>query len=133
MSNKNSEIRVYISGPITGYENGNQQAFKSAKDFLLELGYKVCNPHDIFGHDSIASDSSLTEEQKYNEYMKLDIIELCKCDRVMTIEGWEKSKGANIEVNLARQLGIKVDSYIIYQKEASETINRLKKELKTSI
>ncbi|MUT66026.1 DUF4406 domain-containing protein [Paenibacillus sp. NEAU-GSW1] len=88
---------VYISGPMTGYEELNFPAFFEAEEKLLSLGYKVINPARI--------------EQPNKDWascMKRDIAEMMAADTVVTLSGWEKSKGATIEVELANNLEIQV-------------------------
>ena len=43
-------------------------------------------------------------------FMKADIIELMKANIVAVLPGWEKSKGAYIEVELATKLGMTIVS-----------------------
>lgn len=37
-------MRIYIAGPMTGYENFNREAFHRAKDALKREGHTVLNP-----------------------------------------------------------------------------------------
>ena len=37
-------VRVYIAGPMTGYENFNREAFHRAEDALKREGHTVLNP-----------------------------------------------------------------------------------------
>jgi len=90
---------VYISGPITGMPNNNVEAFATRAKLLREQGYYVVNPHE------------LTEDQSGHDwtyYMRVDIIELCKCEMINMLPGWQKSRGANIEYGMALQLGLRV-------------------------
>lgn len=40
--------------------------------------------------------------------MRADIKALCDCDHVVVLPGWEKSRGATLEVFIATQLGMRV-------------------------
>ncbi len=37
-------VRVYIAGPMTGYENFNREAFHKAEEELKREGHTVLNP-----------------------------------------------------------------------------------------
>jgi hypothetical protein len=88
---------IYISGPMTGYEELNFPAFHEAADKLRKRGYRVISPAEI--EQPI---------QTWESCMKEDIKHLMCADVIATLPGWEKSKGARIEVGLAEQLGMKV-------------------------
>lgn len=93
--------RVYLSGPITGLPNGNKEAFQAYEDRFVNMQFEVVNPHKLH-----------TEEQEktfeWSDFMKSDIKALLDCQVVAMMPGWEKSKGANIEIYIARNLNIPV-------------------------
>ncbi|CAH1190340.1 hypothetical protein PAECIP111893_00283 [Paenibacillus plantiphilus] len=98
MSNIMSVVKVvYISGPMTGFEDLNFPAFFDAEDNLRALGYEIINPARIDQPD-----------KSWVACMKRDIVEMMAADTVVTLPGWEKSKGAQIEVELAKRLGMQV-------------------------
>lgn len=84
-------MKIYISGSITNNKHYKKQ-FKRAERKLKKRGYKVFNPCCI---PNIFS---------YDEFMKIDIAALECCDCVFMLKGWEKSKGANIELKKAKEL-----------------------------
>jgi hypothetical protein len=93
------ENKAYISGKITGlpievaYHN-----FNSAEITLMNEGFDVINPMTInHNHD-------LTWES----YMKADLIAMLECTHIYMLKDWHLSKGANIEYNLAKDLGLKI-------------------------
>lgn len=89
---------VYISGPMTGLPEFNFPAFHEAAAKLRDLGLVVVNPAE---HDE-------APEKPWAEYLRKDIKLLMDCDGVALLPGWEKSKGARLEVHIARQLGMNV-------------------------
>ena len=95
--------KIYISGKITGLDE--HEAFKmfdEAENELIIQGYEVVNPMNIeHNHD-----------KSWLNYMRTDIKALMECDCVYALNNWHYSRGAKIEVNLAKKLGMKV----IYQK-----------------
>lgn len=91
---------VYLSGPMTGIKNLNVPAFAAAAKALRKAGYKVINPGEHEG-----SAHKLTWE----ECLRRDLALICnKCFAVATLPGWERSKGANLEIHVAEKLGMRV-------------------------
>jgi hypothetical protein len=92
---------VYLSGPMTGIEEFNFPAFHSAATDLRAKGFEVISPAEI-EHPI----------QTWEACMRNDIRELMRADKVAVLPGWEKSKGAKIEVQLASALGMDIiDAY----------------------
>jgi hypothetical protein len=89
--------RVYISGPITGMPNLNQEAFIAAEKIIASRGYIPVNPWDI---------SIVNIDKKWDDYLRADIKALCDCDYIYLLDGWEKSAGATLEVHIADSLGL---------------------------
>ena len=91
--------KVYISGPISGYDHAERkEAFASAANRFRRQGYYVVNPMEI----------QLPKEASWSDYMRTDIRALMDCDIIYMLSGWEKSRGATIERNLAEELGMRV-------------------------
>lgn len=92
-------MKVYISGPITGlpYEEV-EKAFNEAETRLKEQGYEVVNPLN----------NGLPRESTWNEHMRADIKLLLDCDVIYMLNGWEYSKGASLEYDLAIDLCFKL-------------------------
>ena len=89
--------KIYISGPMTGYDNFNKDAFDFAKRKLEAINEydQVITPFDIAPNQ---------DPNSWLFYMKLDIKALMDCDAIYVLKGYENSKGAMIEVNLAKSL-----------------------------
>lgn len=94
-------MKIYISGPITGQKNKNKHSFDELSIKLKKLGYEVLNPFDL-------DFPGFNPLEKWEEYMKRDLIELLKCDAVCLLPGWEESRGAKLEVLIAQTLNLKV-------------------------
>ncbi len=91
---------TYISGPMTGLPDYNKKAFDKAERFLQCVGHKTVNPHDI---------TNRLGETTYEEYLKADIIEmLTKCNAIYMLKGFEQSKGAKLELEIAKACGLNV-------------------------
>lgn len=86
--------RLYISGPMTGIEDHNFPAFNAAAEKLAAAGYEVENPAErgvLFGWT-------------WEDYLTEDLRMVLNSDGLAMLPGWLASKGANLEVYVARQL-----------------------------
>lgn len=110
--------KAYISGPITGIANQNRERFFQAQDFLTKKGYTAINPHDLT--KELIND----EETRWEEYMKIDIAELVKCDVLFVFGNWEASKGATMELFIAQKL--KIPIYYLEYLEKYEVLEPFK-------
>lgn len=82
---------------MTGLPEFNFPAFADAAARLRRLGFDVVNPAELNG-------PGLT----WQECMRTDLAQLVTCGAVITLDGWEKSRGASLEVHVARALGLVV-------------------------
>lgn len=97
----NAESRVntvYVAGPMTGYTDHNFPAFNKAADKLRSQGYTVFNP----------ADHGVVEGATWEDYLRFDITKLIQCDTIYLLEGWENSKGAQLELLIAQKLNMKI-------------------------
>lgn len=90
-------MRVYIAGPMTGLDDFNYPAFHEQARALRASGYDVVNPAESFGGD---------QSLPWDEYLKDALKRMLECDAVSFLPGWEKSKGATLEFNTARAVGL---------------------------
>lgn len=91
-------MRVYISGPITGVKNFEDN-FKKAADRMSRNGHKVVNP---------AAVNDVFQDGTYEEYMKIDMQLLAMCDAIYMLKGWRQSTGANREYGFAVAAGMTI-------------------------
>lgn len=92
--------RVYLSGPMTGMPDLNFPEFHRAARILRHPTYQmvVVNPAEI-NPDTVMA---------WEDCMRADIKALCDCDAIVLLEGWEKSKGAHLELQIAHRLGLEI-------------------------
>jgi hypothetical protein len=92
--------KVYIAGPMSGYEEFNFPAFNRVEELLREsYGYKhVVNPAKLHP----------TTDLPWVEFLKRDLRELIACDAVFLLKGWDKSRGATLEAFVAYVLGLRL-------------------------
>ncbi len=93
-------MRVYLSGPMTGYPLHNYPAFREARDQLRAEGFTVLCP----------AEAGYVEGWTWAQYLRRDLVMVCDADAVVTLDGWENSKGARLDVHVARNLGMPVVS-----------------------
>lgn len=95
---------IYISGPITGVENW-QENFNQAEEELLEMhgAFLVVNPVHLAEY--VEKGFALKGDVPgYADYMRHDIKSLCDCDAICMLPNWRKSKGARLEYRIAKAL-----------------------------
>jgi len=91
-------MKVYLAGPMSGIPEHNYPLFHAEAARLRALGWRVVNPAEINGPNSGG----------WANCMRRDIEQLVTCGMVFTLPGYEGSKGAMLEVHIARELGILV-------------------------
>lgn len=92
---------VYISGPMTGYDELNFPAFNEAATVLRDIGYAVCSPAET---DQILGVGALT----HAEYLRFDFERVLEADFLVALDGWERSLGAISEILVATRIGTPV-------------------------
>lgn len=105
-------MRVYIAGPMAGIPQHNFPAFAAAAVKLIEAGHQPVSPADGVDPDiaEIAEMMGMQyrETKMYKNFLRLDLKLVLDCDAIQLLEGWEKSRGAQLEVHVARAVGIEV-------------------------
>lgn len=91
--------RVYISGAIAHHEmKERMETFDRAARYLSLRGYEAVNPFE----------NGVPQESHWRAHMRADIGLLVGCDRIYMLKGWELSKGAKLELDVASSCGIRV-------------------------
>jgi hypothetical protein len=90
-------MNIYISGPMSGHDNLNFPAFFHAEEWIKRIGYNPVNP------------ARLPAGLSYQEYINTDLeIIAIMADALLMLPGWESSKGAKLERELAVKLELKI-------------------------
>lgn len=86
------DMRIYLSGPITGVRN-YLDIFNKASAALTRNGYRVVNPANL----CFVLDGTATRE----DFMNIDMELLRMCDVLVQLPGWETSLGCQREYGAA--------------------------------
>lgn len=100
--------RVYIAGPMRGYQDFNFPAFYAAEEKLRAEGYEVINPARIDNELGFDETANTLDGFDTHGAMRRDIEALLTCDAICPLPGWEHSWGARIEMAVAEGLGLRV-------------------------
>ena len=105
-------MKVYIAGPMNGIPDFNFPAFHAAEDLLVGMGWDVVSPardNEVNGYAEGSDATTATDTpQAHMEYMRRDILLILGVEGVVLLPGWERSSGANVELAVARAIGLDV-------------------------
>ena len=99
-----SKTRIFIAGPMRGYENYNFKKFDYTEEFLRRSGFDVVNPARIsrkFKEFEVNSDIAV-----YNKMVDMQQDAERTCNAILLLDGWQWSKGVALEINTASELGM---------------------------
>ena len=88
---------IYLSGPMTGIAEFNGPAFQHYAEKYRAQGFTVLSPFEMDAGD---------HGKPYRHYLCRDMKVLLQpeVERIYMMPGWEKSKGANLELHAAAAL-----------------------------
>lgn len=87
---------VYISGAVTS-DPDFRKKFDKAEKLLYTKGYIPVNP--VKGE---------TEGEEWEYYLRKDLKKLLDCNGIYILSDWNKSRGAQLEIHVALELGLEV-------------------------
>lgn len=93
-----SDMRIYISGPITGTE-GYRERFEAAEKMINAAGYVAINPEKVNRQLPVV---------EHKDYMLTSIAMLQMCDAVLMLPGWKESRGCVMEFEYAYEHSIHI-------------------------
>lgn len=89
---------VYIAGKITGLpQQLAKERFHRAEQELAAMGYQVVSPASLYKKD-----------KSWEDAMRENIRYMLDCDEVHLLPGWQESRGAQLERDIAIRLGMNV-------------------------
>lgn len=91
--------KIYISGPISGYEyEERKETFGLAKKILETEGYEVFNPME----------NGLPKDATTHQHMRADLKMLVQADEIFLLEKWNHSAGCFVEFMVAVAIGCRL-------------------------
>lgn len=90
------QLRIYLSGPMTGLPDLNYPAFVAATTQLRSRGHEVYNPAEWEDENNFGKFNHLLAFDDYCRYIVRD------ADVVLVLPGWDISAGALGETGVAR-------------------------------
>lgn len=92
-------MRIYISIPISDLDERKQrEKADMIKACLSRQGHTVVNPFEICAG----------KNPEYIDYLVYDLRALYGCDAIYMCDGWQNSKGCNVERFFATTYGKKI-------------------------
>lgn len=90
---------------MSGIPDYNFPLFFEVHIRLVEMGYGVENPAQNNGLTlSAAIKDARSETRSWADYMRLDLVRLARADAICLLPGWQNSRGALLEAQLAAAL-----------------------------
>lgn len=104
-------MKIYLSGPISGMAERNLPAFHRAAREVTSLGHEAVIPHEcppVCGDGGCAPGYDDFDEHSSACYLRGDLMVLLGCAAAYFLAGWERSRGACLEHNVARECGLEL-------------------------
>ena len=107
-------MKIYIAGPMSNIPRYNFPAFADAAARWREIGHDVITPPEItnalwrerYGRDyDPVTDRAEWGDPVTCELFKRDLAAVCDVDAIALLPGWHQSRGAKMEITIARALG----------------------------
>lgn len=108
-----NHMAIYVSGPMSNMPENGHPPFHKASAHLRKLGYTVISPAEM--------EKIHPTPLEWQEYMRHDLAILTqfypRIERIVLLEGWSSSKGAQIEAFIGHTLGIPLYLFNEYSSE----------------
>jgi hypothetical protein len=102
-------VKVYISGPITGLPRElARRIFTNAAKELVDQGHEPVDPFGLPHPAGCGCRRPVDGEHDWACCLRKDIRALVDCDAILMLEGWERSHGARLELQVAAGVGLQV-------------------------
>ena len=99
-------MRTYICGPMSKMPNLNAPAFREAARSLRANGHEVISPIELDEAEGTLVEVPVGSPE-WQRFLKRDLTAMLTCDSIHALDGWERSRGASLEVYVGRELGLR--------------------------
>lgn len=96
-------MKIYLAGPMTGLPEFNFPAFHAAAADLRALGHVVSSPAEL--------PPDIGTDRPWSFYMRRGLGMLLECEAIVLLSGWAESRGASLELTVAKALGMQCGHY----------------------
>lgn len=105
-------MKVYIAGPMRGLPNLNFEAFDGAARLWKSAGHQPFSPAEM---DRALGYTGENDSGALRHVILGDIVAIYSADAIAVLPGWERSRGATLEVALAQVLDLPIyDAITMY-------------------
>jgi hypothetical protein len=113
-------MKIYIAGPMSGIPQFNIPAFDEAAERLREAGYDAVSPAELDDPETRAA--ALASEdgemkgalngETWGDFLARDVkLVADEIDAIALLPGWEGSRGAQLELHVARLCNLPIYRY----------------------
>lgn len=113
-------MKVYIAGPMRGLPNLNFEAFDAAAARWKAMGHQPFNPAETSRPLGYPTNGECPIALRH--LILVDVLSIYHADAIALLPGWEKSRGATLEVALAQVLELPI--YCALDMKPLNVINR---------
>jgi hypothetical protein len=101
-------MRLYIVGPMVGIADYNYPAFFTAEQEIIALGHQVFNPAGDLAAFLLETKDNEKERmiKPWEYYVRRDVAQVALADGIVLLPGWQYSRGTNLLVEFATELGL---------------------------
>lgn len=99
-------MKIYLAGPMRGYDRLNFPAFDRARDYLGYLGHDPVSPADMDREIGVDEHTTELPTGFVHDALKRDFAAILTCDAIALLPGWEASSGARAERTVAVSIGL---------------------------
>ena len=108
---------IYLAGPMRGIKDFNFPAFDRQAELLRKQGWRVVNPAELdrehgspeTGPMEYDPATNYNDREFMREALRRDLVAIAEeCTAIYMMSGFEQSRGAKAEYQLAKAIGIDI-------------------------
>lgn len=98
-------MKLYVAGPMRGYDQFNFPAFDRAAAVLRAAGHEAISPAEMDREAGLDETANTSEDFDVKDALRRDFEVILSADGIVMLPGWEDSTGANAERFVAETTG----------------------------